>query len=153
MNASQDGGRDIVVSEHLWSFFGSRNYAVWAHGARRPHKLLNAGNIQDVEINMENVTFKFKLGLMQKKTIQSPLEIIIDDNEKINVNPGDSLSVAVADGSHKMRLSICVVEGHGDQGKMGIVDTTLDVRPGLKYQVTYEYGSMSQKGSVSIKTV
>ncbi|MCL2786246.1 MAG: hypothetical protein FWD81_03365 [Methanomassiliicoccaceae archaeon] len=102
---------------------------------------------------MENVTFKFKLGLMQNMTIKSPLEIIIDDNEKFNVDPSGSLSVTVADGSHKMRLSICVVESYGDQGRLGILDTKLDVRPGVKYLVTYKYASMFMKGSVSIKTV
>jgi len=102
---------------------------------------------------MENVTFKFKINLLQRKTIRSPLEIIIDDNEKINVDPNGSLSVTVADGSRKMRLSICVAESYGDRGRLGILDTKFDVRPGVKYLVTYEYASMFMKGSVSIKTV
>jgi hypothetical protein len=100
---------------------------------------------------MGNVTFKFKLGLMQSKSIKSPLEVVIDGNEIIKIEPGASVAASVADGSHSLKLYINVVEGHGDQGRMGIINTTFDVKPGKNYLLTYEYASMGQKGSVSVK--
>ncbi|MCL2143103.1 MAG: hypothetical protein FWH44_02445 [Methanomassiliicoccaceae archaeon] len=93
---------------------------------------------------MGNVTIKFKRGLSQKLTLQGPIDVLIDGSEAMKVDPDKSVVIDMKEGPHDVKLWIA------NQGKeMGLVNTKVDVHPNNKYEVTYEYNTLSGNGKVT----
>jgi hypothetical protein len=91
------------------------------------------------------VIFKFKRGLSQKLTLQNPIEIVVDGKEKFKVEPDKSLDTTLADGAHEVKIFI-----FSQDKEMGVVNTKVDVHANSKYEVTYEYNTLSGAGKATV---
>jgi hypothetical protein len=96
-------------------------------------------------MTLGNVTFKFKRGLSQKLTLQNPLDVLIGDKESIKVSPDSSVVVDVKEGSHTLKLWL-----QSQDKEMGVVNSKIDVHANSKYEVIYEYNTLSGNGKVTV---